>query len=79
VVYGFLRTADAVTHAPGIWRSFAIVVAIYGAVGISLLLILRGMSRRWRTGVEHLPGPYAPRGPLTLPGAGQASAAGRAS
>ena len=26
VVYGFLRTADAVTKAPGIWGSFAIVV-----------------------------------------------------
>jgi cytochrome d ubiquinol oxidase subunit I len=69
VVYGFLRTADAVTKARGIWGSFAVVVAIYGAVGIGLLLVLRGMSRRWRTGeTEHLPGPYAPRGPLTLPG-----------
>ena len=48
VVYGFLRTADAVTKAPGIWGSFAIVVAIYGAVGIGLVLVLRGMSRRWR-------------------------------
>jgi cytochrome d ubiquinol oxidase subunit I len=68
VVYGFLRTADAVTHAPGLWRSFAIVVGIYAVVGISLILILRGMSRRWNAGQEDaLPGPYAPRGPLTLP------------
>jgi cytochrome d ubiquinol oxidase subunit I len=68
VVYGFLRTADAVTQAPGIWRTFGIVVAIYAAVGISLLLILRAMSRRWRgEGGTELPGPYAPRGPLTIP------------
>jgi len=68
VVYGFLRTAQAVTHAPGIWGSFAIVVAIYAVIGVSLVLILRAMARRWRT-TEHdeLPGPYAPRGPLTLP------------
>jgi cytochrome d ubiquinol oxidase subunit I len=79
VVYGFLRTADAVTQAPGLWRSFAVVVALYGAVGISLLLILRGMSRRWRTeGGDELPGPYAPRGPLVLPPPGrEATAEGR--
>jgi len=80
VVYGFLRTADAVTHAPGIWRTFAVVVALYAALGLSLLLILRGMSRRWRAGADHLPGPYAPRGPMTLPGpAPSAAAAGRTS
>ena len=69
VVYGVLRTADAVTHAPGIWYSFMVVVAIYAAVGVSLVTILRGMSRRWREGKgDALPGPYAPRGPLVLPG-----------
>lgn len=69
VVYGVLRTAEAVTHAPGIWVSFMIVAAIYAAVGVSLLMILRAMSRRWREGAgDALPGPYAPRGPLVLPG-----------
>jgi cytochrome d ubiquinol oxidase subunit I len=69
VVYGVLRTADAVTHAPGLWGSFAIVVAVYAAVGVALIGILRAMSRRWREGKEEaIPGPYAPRGPLVLPG-----------
>jgi cytochrome d ubiquinol oxidase subunit I len=70
VVYATLRTDEAVTRAPGIWGSFAIVVALYGAVGTGLILILRGMARRWRTPAapEPLPGPYAPRGPLVLPG-----------
>ena len=70
VVYGTLRTADAVTRVRGIWGSFAIVVAIYAAVGTALVLVLRAMSRRWRTGAQPsgtLPGPYAPRGPLVLP------------
>ena len=71
VVYGVLRTSDAVTHATGIWGSFAIVVALYAAVGTALILVLRAMSRRWRAGAgpsDTLPGPYAPRGPLVLPG-----------
>ncbi len=71
VVYGMLRTADAVTQARGIWWSFAIVVAIYAAVGTALVLVLRAMARHWRTGqqpTDTLPGPYAPRGPLLFPG-----------
>jgi cytochrome d ubiquinol oxidase subunit I len=69
VVYGVLRTADAVTHAPGLWGSFAVVVAIYAAVGVSVVTVLRAMSRRWHEGKDvALPGPYAPRGPLVVPG-----------
>ncbi|HSS37471.1 MAG TPA: cytochrome ubiquinol oxidase subunit I, partial [Polyangia bacterium] len=83
VVYGLLRTSQAVTHASGVWGSFAIVVAIYAAVGTGLVLVLRGMSRRWRGGEgEALPGPYAPRGPIVLPApaaiSSPAAAAGRA-
>jgi cytochrome d ubiquinol oxidase subunit I len=76
VVYGVLRTADAVTHAPGVWGSFAIVVAIYATVGASVAMVLRAMSRRWREGEgTALPGPYAPRGPLVLPGPTRPAAA----
>jgi cytochrome d ubiquinol oxidase subunit I len=69
VVYGLLRTSEAVTRAPGIWGSFAAVVALYAAVGTGLVLVLRAMARRWRTPVpEQLPGPYAPRGlPVPVP------------
>ena len=80
VVYGHLRTAEAVTHAPGIWRSFALVVAIYAVLGVSLLVVLRAMSRRWRAGGDgEFPGPYAPRGPLVIPTPAQPAAAGRSS
>ena len=68
VVYGVLRTAAAVTHAPGVWGSFAVVVAIYAIVGVSVVKVLRAMSRRWREGEGvALPTPYAPRGPFVLP------------
>jgi len=76
VVYGFLRTAEAVTRAPGIWGSFAIVVAIYLCVGVSLVVVLRALARRWRADGDQLPGPYAPRGPLTLPGPARPAPAG---
>ena len=36
-----LRTAEAVTRAPGIWGSFAVVVALYTVVGAGLVLVLR--------------------------------------
>jgi cytochrome bd ubiquinol oxidase subunit I len=68
VVYGHMRTAEAVTRAPGIWGSFAIVAALYAVVAAGLVIVLRGMARRWRTGApEPLPGPYAPRDPLVPP------------
>ena len=76
VVYGVLRTAAAVTRAPGLWGSFAVVVALYGAVGASVAAVLRALSRRWREGEgAALPGPYAPRGPLVLPGPARPAAA----
>src|SRR4029077_7529378 len=68
VGYGLLPPSQAVTPAPGIWGTFAIVIALYTAVGAGLVVVLRGMARRWRApGPEPLPGPYAPRGPLVLP------------
>jgi len=47
VVYRILRTADAVTRAPGVEATFVAVVVLYGAVGIATLLALRGLARRW--------------------------------
>jgi cytochrome d ubiquinol oxidase subunit I len=47
VVYLILRTADAVTRAPGVQTTFVAVVGLYGAVGVATLLALRGLARRW--------------------------------
>jgi cytochrome d ubiquinol oxidase subunit I len=80
VVYGVLRTAEAVTRAPHIWGSFALAVAIYVVVGVALVKVLRAMSRRWREeGDVALPGPYAPRGPLVLRGPAQPATSVRTS
>jgi cytochrome bd ubiquinol oxidase subunit I len=61
IVQGYMRTSEAVTEAKGIWFSFALVLALYAAIGTIAILVLRGMSRRWREGAADPEGtPYAP-------------------
>jgi cytochrome d ubiquinol oxidase subunit I len=59
VVQGIMRTRDAVTGAEGVWVSFAIVLALYAALGTATILVLRAMARRWRANEE----PEVPYGP----------------
>jgi cytochrome d ubiquinol oxidase subunit I len=61
IVYNVMRTSDAVTHAGGIWVTFAAVVVLYIALGATLIITLRAMSRRWRDADEDaVEGPYDP-------------------
>jgi cytochrome d ubiquinol oxidase subunit I len=61
IVQGYMRTEEAVTEAKGIWFSFAGVLLLYAAIGMIAILVLRGMSRRWREGAAEPEGtPYAP-------------------
>jgi cytochrome d ubiquinol oxidase subunit I len=76
VVYGVLRTRDAVTQAKGVWASFSVIIAVYALIGIVVVTLLRRMSARWRqqgTAPES-GGPYAPPGPLVLPAPAAAEA-----
>jgi cytochrome d ubiquinol oxidase subunit I len=63
VVYGYLRTEDAVTQADGIWVSFTVIAILYTVIGIATVATLRAMSRRWRRDDETLDYavPYGPR------------------
>jgi cytochrome d ubiquinol oxidase subunit I len=63
IVQGYMRTEEAVTQADGIWFSFGLVLLIYAGLGTTAVLVLRGMSRRWREqGAEpDAEGPYAPQ------------------
>jgi cytochrome d ubiquinol oxidase subunit I len=63
IVYKQMRTAEAVTEAGGIWFTFALVLLLYAAIGTIAVLVLRGMSRRWREGgADPVAGaPYAPQ------------------
>jgi cytochrome d ubiquinol oxidase subunit I len=62
IVNGFMRTSDAVTPAKGIWWIFGLTMALYAALGATAILVLRGLSRRWREGRPEEPGevPYSP-------------------
>ncbi len=60
VVYGLLRTTDAVTHAPGTLVSFLVVMVVYVVLGAATLIVLRAMSRQ---GAEDAAGAGVPYGP----------------
>jgi len=62
IVQGYMRTSEAVTQADGIWFAFAGVLLLYAALGTTAILVLRGMSRRWREEGEGAEGetPYGP-------------------
>jgi cytochrome bd ubiquinol oxidase subunit I len=63
IVQGYMRTEEAVTDAEGIWFAFGLVVLLYAALGTTAILVLRGMSKRWREagGAEVEAGaPYGP-------------------
>jgi cytochrome bd ubiquinol oxidase subunit I len=63
IVHGFMRTADAVTPAQGIWWVFGFTLAVYITLGVVAGLVLRGMAKRWREepGAEaELEAPYSP-------------------
>jgi cytochrome d ubiquinol oxidase subunit I len=61
IVYNVMRTSDAVTHAGGIWVTFGLIIGLYVALGAALVIVLRAMSRRWRSaGAEDEGGPYSP-------------------
>ena len=49
VVYGVMRTEDAVTGASGVWITFSAVLVLYVALGVATVVILRTMAHRWRT------------------------------
>jgi cytochrome d ubiquinol oxidase subunit I len=63
IVQGYMRTEEAVTEAGGIWFAFGITLLLYAALGTTAILVLRGMSKRWREqgGADVEAGtPYAP-------------------
>jgi cytochrome bd ubiquinol oxidase subunit I len=62
VVYGLLRTTDAVTRAPGTLVSFVVVMLVYVVLGAGTLVVLRAMSRQ---GSEETATADVPYGPTT--------------
>ncbi|MDX6325821.1 MAG: cytochrome bd ubiquinol oxidase subunit [Nocardioidaceae bacterium] len=65
IVYNYMKVEDAATANSGVWITFVAVVVLYVALGIITLLVLRGMSRRFRRagGFTDQDTPYGPGAP----------------
>jgi cytochrome d ubiquinol oxidase subunit I len=67
IAHGLMRTRDAVTTSGGVWTLLAVTLVIYTAVGGAAIVVLRGMTRRWRRqdeGDDDVSVPYGPDAPL---------------
>jgi cytochrome bd ubiquinol oxidase subunit I len=65
IVYNLMKVEDAATANTGVWITFVLVTVLYLALGVTTVLILRNMSRRFRErGVAEQDVPYGPRGPI---------------
>jgi cytochrome d ubiquinol oxidase subunit I len=65
IVYQHMKVEDAATANTGVWVTFIAVVVLYLALAITTILVLRGMSGRFRRregDLEH-EGPYSPSAP----------------
>ena len=65
IVYNQMKVEDAATGNTGVWITFILVAVLYAGLGITTVLILRKMSKRFRQrGVAEHDVPYGPRGPV---------------
>jgi cytochrome bd ubiquinol oxidase subunit I len=60
IVYETLRTKDAVTQASGVPVTLAVAIVLYLTLGTVTVVVLRAMTRRWRS-AEEVDVPYGPR------------------
>jgi len=65
IVYQQMKVEDAATGNTGVWLTFVAVALLYLALGVTAILVLRGMSRRFRRagGFTDLDSPYGPSAP----------------
>ena len=62
IVYNRMKVEDAATANTGVWITFIAVTVLYAALGVTAILVLRGMSRRFRRagGFTDTDAPYGP-------------------
>jgi cytochrome d ubiquinol oxidase subunit I len=68
IVYIHMKVEDAATANTGVWITFIVVTVLYLGLGVTTVLILRKMSRRFREcGVAEQDVPYGPSAPPPVP------------
>src|SRR4029079_16981558 len=67
IVYEKMKVEDAATANTGVWITFVLVVLLYAGLGVTAILVLRGMSRRFRRGdgFNEADVPYGPTAPTS--------------
>jgi len=70
IVHNYMKVEQAATANTGVWLTFLAVVGIYVGLGVTTILVLRGMSRRYRESenVDDSDVPYGPSDPGILGG-----------
>ena len=62
IVFDYMRVSDAATTNQGVWITFVVILALYVGLAVTLVLILRIMSRRFRAqDALDVGSPYGPR------------------
>jgi cytochrome d ubiquinol oxidase subunit I len=69
IVYDYMKVEQAATSNQGVWIMFLLILGIYATVGVTLVLILRMMSRRFRASDAAIEagGPYGPPEEVVVP------------
>ena len=69
IVYNLMKVEDAATANTGVWITFVLVTVLYLGLGVTTVLILRKMSKRFRDrDVGEHEVPYGPRDPARAGG-----------
>jgi cytochrome d ubiquinol oxidase subunit I len=77
IVVDYMKVTEAATSNTGVWITFVVIACLYVGVAVTLVLVLRAMSRRFRS-QDHveLDGPYGPREPDTVSRAAEPASTG---
>ena len=72
IVFDYMKVTQAATENQGVWLTFLVISALYAVVGVTLVLVLRLMARRFEAGDADGSGdsgsdPGAPYSPRPLP------------
>jgi cytochrome d ubiquinol oxidase subunit I len=70
IVHNYMKVEQAATANTGVWVTFLMVFVIYAVLGVTTILVLRGMSKRYRESgkLDESDVPYGPNEPATLGG-----------
>jgi cytochrome d ubiquinol oxidase subunit I len=67
IVHNYLTVQQGATTNGGVWITFLVICALYLVVGVTLVLVMRRMSRRWRAQREiDIDETGVPYGPSTI-------------